>query len=372
MLQQLNAQQNHYIYIQSENSQAFFIRTKDKVYSASEAGYVIVPSLPEGMFDFVIGFPKNMSRPIAYQIEIKQKDIGFELKKENDSTWSLYELQNNQRVEGKIYQKSPGYNIENNTDEFSLLLADVSNTPSIKTRRIKPAPEQTNDSTLLVSNKSMEPNASPAVDSMQSTQAVEKEIQQAVIPEIIPEAKTIAIAEPALPLEVVKKDFDYLDSTGRSLVYTITLGETTEKVVIFLPYTEKGTKKKSKAKPQNEVPKVEKAIVEVAEKSKEEIAALKQCAKQAEGKDFFQLRKKMVDQIDETKMIEVALAVFKSKCFSVEQIKNLAVIILNEKNRFLFLEMAYPYTSNKDAFSNLQMLLTEAEHINSFKALLKQ
>jgi hypothetical protein len=80
----------------------------------------------------------------------------------------------------------------------------------------------------------------------------------------------------------------------------------------------------------------------------------------------------MVDQNEETKMVEIALSVFKSKCFTVEQIKNLAVIILNEKNRYHFLEITYPYTTNKAAFGDLQILLTEADNINSFKALLKQ
>ena len=372
MLAQSHAQQNHYIYIQSENNQSFFIRTKDKVYSASEAGYVIVPNLSEGMFDFIIGFPKNMSRPIAYQIEIKQKDIGFELKKENDSTWVLFELQSNEKIEGKIYQKAPGYSIENNTDEFSLLLADVSNTPSIKTRRVKPASEQMEDSAMLAVNNKTTPTVSETPEAASIKSEVTKAAPVETIPENIPEVKTSTPIEPAIPSEVVKKEFDYLDSTGRSLVYLISIGDKVEKVVMFLPYTDKSTKKKVKSKPQKDSLQVEKVVVKVEEKANAPITEIKPCAKEASEKDFFQLRKRMVDQNEETKMIEIALSVFKIKCFTVEQIKNLAVIILNEKNRYHFLEITYPYTTNKTAFGELQILLTEADNINSFKALLKQ
>jgi hypothetical protein len=55
----LYAQQNHFIYIQTENKQPFYVRLSDKVLSSSSSGYIVISKVQNGDHDLLIGFPKN-------------------------------------------------------------------------------------------------------------------------------------------------------------------------------------------------------------------------------------------------------------------------------------------------------------------------
>ncbi|MEO7766014.1 MAG: hypothetical protein ABIS01_01265, partial [Ferruginibacter sp.] len=44
----LKAQQNHFIYVQTENRQPFYVKVNSKLYSSSATGYLVVAKLKEG------------------------------------------------------------------------------------------------------------------------------------------------------------------------------------------------------------------------------------------------------------------------------------------------------------------------------------
>src|SRR5436853_6412102 len=53
------AQQTHFIYLQTEGAQPFYVKINNKVISSSPAGYLILSKLPDGEFDLGVGFPKK-------------------------------------------------------------------------------------------------------------------------------------------------------------------------------------------------------------------------------------------------------------------------------------------------------------------------
>ena len=67
------------------------------------------------------------------------------------------------------------------------------------------------------------------------------------------------------------------------------------------------------------------------------------CKAVASDDDFLKLRKKMAAEDNDDDMITLAKKVFKAKCFTVEQVKNLSVLFLKDAGRYAFFDMTYPF-----------------------------
>lgn len=86
--------EHHFIYIQSEKGELFYVRYKGKVLSASAKGYVIVPELPKGTADLVVGFPKNEIPEKHFSITLTgTRDEGFVIKHTSAQEIALFNLQ---------------------------------------------------------------------------------------------------------------------------------------------------------------------------------------------------------------------------------------------------------------------------------------
>ena len=95
------------------------------------------------------------------------------------------------------------------------------------------------------------------------------------------------------------------------------------------------------------------------------------CKNMASDKDFIALRKKMAAEESDDDMVTAARKVFKTKCFTSEQVKNLCVLFLKDDGKYKFLDAAYPFVYDTDNFKQLGSLLTEEYYLNRFKAMIK-
>ena len=89
----LAAQQNHFIYFQTENKQPFYVKLDKKLLSSSASGYLIVPKLQDGAYTLTIGFPKNIWPEQNITCSVNKKDDGYLLKNFGDKGWGLFNLQ---------------------------------------------------------------------------------------------------------------------------------------------------------------------------------------------------------------------------------------------------------------------------------------
>jgi hypothetical protein len=95
------------------------------------------------------------------------------------------------------------------------------------------------------------------------------------------------------------------------------------------------------------------------------------CSKVASGDDFLALRKNMAAKKDDDAMINEAKKYFKTKCFTVSQIKNISFLFLNDESKYKFFDAAYNYTSDIENFNSLQAEIKDEYYINRFKAMLR-
>jgi len=365
----LKSQQTHFIYIQSEDKQPFYLRLKEKIISSSESGYLIAPKLEQGQLNFTLGFPKNAWPSSSYSLEIENKDLGFQLKKVDDLTWALYNIQTSDLLSPVEVNKVSNQIIETSTDEFTNILAEVSNTPSVKQKKIN----TDNNSAYLA----------PTIDSS----ALAKDNSALVKINITNDssaAEIIGVREPVQAKSVVvnekkekkskvksesgnvKQDFSFLDSTGRSLTYTIKDGDKEDHVVVFISYEKPLVFPKEE--PDSIIPVIVEQII-TPDPIQTEVKQVLRCSANAEEKDFLKLRRRMTQEDNEEKMIEVAEKSFKDKCFSTDQVRYLAVLFINEDNRLAFIKMSVNYVSDLSLFGTLQQLFNTEKNINSFKEI---
>ncbi len=365
----LKSQQTHFIYIQSEDKQPFYLRLKEKIISSSESGYLIAPKLEQGQLNFTLGFPKNAWPSSSYSLEIENKDLGFQLKKVDSLTWALYNIQTSDLLSPIEVNKVSNQIIETSTDEFTNILAEVSNTPSVKQKKIN------SENNLATSEQIIDSNSIAKENSGLILKNVTNDKDSAVIVGVrVPvETKSVVIKEKKERKSKIKsdpsnikQDFSYLDSTGRSLTYTIKDGDKEDHVVVFISY------EKPLVFPKEEpdsmiLVEVEQIITPDAIQA--EVKQVIRCSANAEEKDFLKLRRKMTQEDNEEKMIDVAEKSFKDKCYSTDQVRYLAVLFINEENRLAFIKMSVSYVSDLALFSTLQQLFNTEKNINSFKEI---
>ncbi|MBI1782950.1 MAG: DUF4476 domain-containing protein [Sphingobacteriales bacterium] len=122
---------------------------------------------------------------------------------------------------------------------------------------------------------------------------------------------------------------------------------------------------------KKEVTPSDESIKETPKETAKVVMVNTDCKNMATEKDFMALRKKMVAEDNDDDMVAAARKVFKSKCFTTDQVKNLCVLFLKDEGKYKFLDAAYPYVYDTDSFKQLSFLLTEEYYINRFKVMIK-
>jgi len=132
LLPGLKAQQNHFIYIQHETHQAFYVKLDKKIFNSSTSGYVILPKLKDGNYKLTIGFQKNGVGEQNMLCTIDKTDIGYLLKNFGAKGWGLFNLQTLDVILDNNGASSNNVSVVNKTDAFSNMLSEVVNDSSIR------------------------------------------------------------------------------------------------------------------------------------------------------------------------------------------------------------------------------------------------
>ncbi len=225
------SQKYSFVYLESETKDPFYVLLNGKMnYSSSLSGFLTIPQLMNGTYDAEVGFVKNKYPEQHFVITIDNQDLGFVLKKINDSTFGLLNLQT-----------------------FNVISAinTISDSSNINLSKLERTPQPT----------------------------------------------TINLNKSSLALK--------LNQTPKCII--------------------------------------------------------------ASESDFIALRKVMAASNTEADMIELAKLAFKERCFSVEQIKSLSTLIINEQNKLIFFLDARQNIYDANNFSSLQSQITNPAILTQFR-----
>lgn len=207
------AQQVHFVYLQTENAQPFYVKMDNKVISSSSEGYIILPGLQDGNYQLVVGFPKREYPEEKFDLPVNKVNEGF-LLKNFDGDWKLFNLQTLALTDG-ISEKPVAVANAKEADRFSTMLASVVKDSSILQNhevvvKTPAAPPADTVASVVVNNN----NANPVIDS----------------------AKTAADTETVVHMAAdISQVLKRIDSEGLQMVYVDKNDDKQDTIRIFIP-----------------------------------------------------------------------------------------------------------------------------------------
>ncbi len=418
------AQQTHFVYLQTDNGQPFYVKMNNKVISSSAEGYVILPGISDGDYQIAIGFPKKEHPEESFNLSVDNNE-GYLIKNFEDKGLQLFNLETLALINGiKGLDKPMATNTTKEPDRFSQMLANV-----------------VKDSSILDNHqvKTSAQEKLPVVDS--------QSIPDNVVSVAVSDANTFAEVKND---SSVSKLLSRQNKEGLQMVYESLNNHQPDTVSVFMPSqnepkttNENNTvteiknppvssftdsvkfnitssvvkiendtsgyvhnndsrikKKKSDTSPV-QVFIIDSSKEVVNQSNKEEFAKEGQpnltekkndksaggeiillpkvvtsstknsdCKSFAGNEDFLRLRKKMLTEIGNENMIKVAKKYFRNKCFSTEQIKDLSYLFLNDEGKYEFFDAAFAHTSDSDQYQILESQLRDEYYLNRFKAMI--
>lgn len=427
----VKAQQNHFVYIQADNKQPFYVRQDKNVYSSTASGYLVLAKLKSGSYDLVFGFPKNEWPEQNIHCTVEDKDLGYILKNFGDKGWGLFNLQSLNVLMANENKKNDVAK-EVRTDAFSNMLSTVVNDPTIK--ESEPVKQETKKTFTE------EPKPNIAINSEPAKEEIKKETKKTVIEDTKPNIvinsnlakeeseKVVKVEQKSEPIKVAEtvaekiNDITKQDATankvniskklanttaeGFEMIYVVINNGIQDTIRILIPI-EKEISESSREKPivinkPKEDVKVIEPVNVLKEEKKKDAKFLEielpnpngkviesksdsivqqainkspminsDCKNLATNNDFLKLRKKMAAAENPDEMIVVAKKIFKTECFTTEQLKNLSVLFLNDSGKYSFFDAAYPFVSDSQNYTLLEGQLTETYYINRFRVMIK-
>jgi hypothetical protein len=400
------SQLSHYIYLQTDNQQPFYIKYNNRIYSSSASGYIILSKLKEGAVEFSVGFPKSDQPEQKFQVMPDNTDKGYLIKNFTERGWGLYDLQSSAIVYAGVSTEIKANNPAVTTsqpvtnDPFVNMLSKVTQDTTVKNVTVRKEEKIIVDTprpAIVTAPVKIVPQVKDTI----KIQVVQQPVQVVEAP--VTEPVWVAPAKSSV-LQVRKfdsregSDFVYevvntdgLKDTVRLFIAKDTVGiepvqQPAVNTEVKADTIQIGKEQKKEAPAQSEIKTEEKKEIPAVEPEvkkeeiKPEVVPVKKtepkslpnsnCTSIATDDDFMKLRKKMASESKDEAMINVAKKVFRTKCFSTAQVKNLAVLFLNDEGRYRFYDAAMLYITDFSNFKNLGETIQDEYYKKRFSALL--
>ena len=347
--QGLSAQ--HYIFIEADGQQPFYLKQGNTMLSSSAAGFLIIPKVTASEMEFSIGFPKNIYPEVSFYINGIDRDRGFQLKMMEGQAWSLFDRTSLEVIKGGVPKAAP---IEMKLPQkeeggFAKLLAVATDDQSLLVKI--PKKDSVEKATP---SKSISKVGSTAISI--STQAEDADLKRLVYVEktIKGGSDTIAVEiEKMKIVEAAKPISQPQDST----------------VIAAAPKTFASPSVSSDSIAQVSKPTINtdsaKATIQVSKAN-----SINVCDRPiADYKDIRALQKKLLGIKSDEDQRNYAVKVFGQKCFNTKQALEIGWFFVDEASRLQLFKALKPLIYDKAAFGNLEASFLKEENIISFRAL---
>ena len=403
-------QQDHFVYIQSDDKVAFDVTVNGTTYKSSPIGYVIIPKLIKGNYQFNISFPNKKFPDQVFAFTIDKVDAGFALKNYDEKGWGLYNLQT------MDIMMAGGKSV---TD------AEAVATPPVDNAFGNMLSEVVDDSTLnkkITLEKEVQETKAAAATVTETTPVVEapnttKSVEVAKVDVDNNQAQTAGKQK----IKSLTKVNEYLSDAGRDVIFVDNTGGFNDTIRIFLPKTNiaeneivanssinevakttaKDTVTKETVKETTDTLKttivekpgdvtnpffnkeaesktIEEAKEQVSTSVKENEAVINTasavskpfCPNAIDESEVDKLKKKIVSASSEDKMLAAVRKAIQDKCITTTQVKSLGALFLSDDSRFNFFNTIYTSVSDTQNLVSLESQLIDATYKKRYKALL--
>jgi hypothetical protein len=425
----LRSQHVHFVYIQSDQQQTFYIKKAGEVISSSSSGFIILPKLPSGTHQFTIGFPKNQWPEYDFQVEVKSSDRGFTLKNFDEKGWGLFDLQSAEIIMGRKIEPPKAQQLPEapkSNDPFSVILASAVGDEGIRETGLiamtvsRPAPaapgnvaSKTTSTAPPVARKEAVPEApnpvsvpppapadqkSFAVNTPSQPEAPKNEAEALISAKSIDPGIKVETNPPIAKAELPTAAKTQVPPAIKAEVPPVAKAELP---AVVKPEPEGAVKAEAKLSGIRKISEVKglkttslifvdmngpivdtvDVLIEVGESDGKQTstggtvmappANRANCGGIASEKDALSLRKKVLGMGDDEEMMAAIIKEVKAKCYTTARLQTVSYVFVNDKMRYRLYEESYPYIYDPANYAALERLLNSDEYISKFRTLIK-
>jgi hypothetical protein len=356
-------QSSYFVLIQADNNQSFYARIDSRIVNSSAEGYLLIAQLKDSNYALSIGFTKSAYPELRFSILINRKDLDFQLKNMGERGWVLYNQETKDLImplkEDTDKRSSPTKGIKED-NAFSRLMAGVVNDSSILYNTFIGADSVNGilgaDSIkkeILKKDSVLKPKEIK-VDTVTrtgigKTNSKIKKKPPKQMPIASSSVQKLSENSSSTALQLV-----YLDNTKQALADTVKMTIPFEETKTAFPDVRDSARTDTIVQK-----KPEKAVILVNS----------DCKNFATDIDVDRLRQRILNEKDEDQKIAACKKYFKTKCFSVKQVKILSDLFQSDEWKYKFFSTAYPFVSDSDNFLQLESQLSNDNYINLLKGL---
>jgi hypothetical protein len=418
------SQQPYFIYIQSEERQPFYVRLDERIYSSSTSGYLILSNLEDRNYNFLLGFPKNVYPEQRFQVSTNKKDKGFLLKQVGEKSWQLVNLQSQSVINNtSTVAANTELSGERKTDPFSVMLSNVVNDSAILYPQNKPQAIQTvaekKPAVVATGEKKETISASDIeAEALVKKEATEKPVAPvAVVPKDDSTQIVVKFKEPAAPpvyekkeeqvsikeekKTVAEKPFiskiqEQRTTTGYRATYLEQYNYTTDTIDVLIPIETAAVKKTEEPVTKEMEPGKEATVLipqknEIINKDSSRSIVLQigsvtdtfkvkkkilmmnsDCKNFASDNDVDKLRVRLIAEKNIDDQLAAARKYYKTKCFTVQQIRALTELFPSDEMKYRFIDLSYAFASDSGNYYLLEEVISEDYYKNRFKAMIRK
>ena len=338
----------HYLFIEAEGRQPFYLKFGGAMLSSSAAGFIILSKIDKQDIDFIIGFPNKLYPEVGFKINKIQQDRGFLLKRVEGKGWVLVD-RNNALITlgGPVDTRQSSMAISSVSSGFATLLAEATGDKSLLEK-----------ATLIT----MSEEKTASVSAKTKTAAVAKKTQP-------PKKSSLGVIRSYIELDdSLLKKIIYFDKGARDKWDTIEveIDKTVEQPSTYQP-----------KQLENIVPIASSQLTSSFEtnlqnKTKLDAAVLGCVQPTALPKDIRELSRKISRLTDFKEQLAIATKAFSEKCFTVKQLSDLGALFEEEQMRLDFFMQLRKYISDPSLFGALEQSFLQESSKKVFREMLKQ
>jgi hypothetical protein len=368
--QGLSAQ--HYIFIEADGQQPFYLKQGNTTKSSSAAGFLIIPKITASEMEFSIGFPKNIYPEVSFYISGTDRDRGFQLKMMEGQGWSLFDRTSLEVIKGGVPKAAP---IElqlpkKEEGSFAKLLATATDDQSLLERM--PKKDSLEKASPVKSITKPELTAVAAKPGLKDSLWKKEKV-------ILPEMSLSAQMEDADVKRLV-----YVEKTVKGGADTINVEiEKKKTVAVTEPLTNPKDSTLIPSSPKHiaspsgsldSIAQLNKPVTDT-DSSKANIQVSKAspiivCDRPiADYKDIRALQKKLLGISSEDEQRNYAVKAFSQKCYNTKQALEIGWFFLEETSRLQLFKALKPLIADKASFGNLEASFLKEENIIAFRAI---
>lgn len=309
-----SAQSPYFIYLQAEPAQSFSLVYNEKTFRSSASGYIILPNLTDSVLQVAVRFADHKYPEQTFAINAQRSDQGYLLKHYGDKGWGLLDW----RTLTVSYAQRPFVSKSNDIvisdqSDFATMLAKASG-----------------DSTLLDTASISKPVAITKAANDSKVTTTDKSKPVAESNPVVVETKPVVEAKPVLESKPVIEQVNPVVVETKPVV-------TEEKPAPFK----------------------QPAIIPVPS----------YCTSILSEAEFSECLSKVQVARSETSKVNVLREFIGSRCYTIDQVKALTLLLTTDEVRYDFLLEAWTHTAERARYLVLASVFSSPATVDRFKEM---